>query len=169
MESVTLDWWQMEWMEVGCVRRLVWQPGRNLRRQTQQDRSWGKGRGCFMLERRGWVQHYGVCSFSYASWCSTFLWSSLRIRKLHLWYCVFGTTLGQNLKKPLEISSWVLKAKGHLLAVKFLGLSYCSLLDRSPALGFTGRSLFQENPDFAFQGKAVAVTVKHLMILDCRV
>lgn len=72
----------MEWMEIGCVRRLLWQPERNLRRQTQQDRSWGKSRGCLMLERRGQVEDYGVCSFSYTSWCSTFLCSSLSIRKI---------------------------------------------------------------------------------------
>lgn len=147
MESITLDWWQMEWMEVGCVRSLLWQPERNPRRQTQQDRGWGKVKGCFMLMRRAWVEPYGVCSFSYASWCSSFLWSSLRIRKIVFAVLCIWYNSWPKFEKTLEISGRLLKVKGNLLAVTFLCLSYCLLSDCSPALGLTGRSLFQENRD----------------------
>lgn len=44
-----------------------------------------------------------------------------------------------------------------MLAAALLGLSYCSLLDCSPATGFSG-SLFQDNPDSV---KAVEVTASN--------
>lgn len=120
-----LHWGQMEGMEVACDRRL--RPKWKLRRHRQQDGSWGKGRGCYMLERRD-----RVCSFSYALWCSLSYYVPWVLEKLCLWYDVFGATLDQNLKKLLVIPFFVkgLRAPGLLLhfwdwVIAYFGLQAC--------------------------------------------